>query len=131
MKASTGKLLEKAQRSIDAAQVLLDSTGPEFAAGRCYYSMFYVAEALLHERGQRFSRHSAVQAAYGKEFAKTGVLPPEFHRWLLQAFNARLDADYGFEADIGEEDVRNTLERARAFLVAARDYLTRNDNVGE
>jgi uncharacterized protein (UPF0332 family) len=75
MKEGTEALLGKAARAIEAARVLLGSTGPEFAAGRAYYAMFYVAEALLHEHGQRFSKHSAVHsrreasdlfAAYGE-----------------------------------------------------------------
>jgi len=58
-------LLDKAEHAIEADRVLLDSTGPEFAAGRACYAMFYVAEALLHECGQRLSKHSAVHAAFG------------------------------------------------------------------
>lgn len=49
MKEATEALFDKADRAIEAARVLLESTGPEFAAGRAYYAMFYVAEALLHD----------------------------------------------------------------------------------
>lgn len=59
--------------------------------------MFYVAEALLHERNLEFKKHSGVHAAFGKYFATTGEIDPKFHRWLLEAFEARLDADYGVE----------------------------------
>ena len=45
-----------------------------------------------------FSKHSAVQAAYGKEFAKTGLLDPKYHRWFLKAFEDRLQTDYGVDA---------------------------------
>lgn len=37
-------LLEKADRSLDAAERLL-ADGSDFAAGRPYYAMFYAAEA--------------------------------------------------------------------------------------
>jgi uncharacterized protein (UPF0332 family) len=78
MKAGTRQLLEKAGRAIQAADILLAAAGAEFATGRVYYAMFYTAEALLHERGQKFSKHGAVHAAYGKEFAKSGLLDPSF-----------------------------------------------------
>ena len=81
MKEASRKLLEKADRAIRAAQTLLDSKDAEFAAGRAYYAMFYVAEALLFERGLQFGKHSAVHAAYGKEFSKAGLLDSKFHRW--------------------------------------------------
>ncbi len=124
MKEGTRKLLDKAERAIRAAQTLLDAADAEFAAGRVYYAMFYVAEALLYERDLEFGRHSAVHAAFGKEFAKSGLLDARFHRWLLDAFTARLRSDYGFETPASEEEVEETLEQAHSFLTAARDFLS-------
>ena len=94
MKPETEKLLAKASRAIDAAKLLLQAGDADFAAGRAYYAMFYVAEALLAEKERRFRRHSAVQAAYGDEFAKPAVLDPQFHRWLLDASDKRILGDY-------------------------------------
>jgi uncharacterized protein (UPF0332 family) len=123
MKEGTGQLLEKAERAIQAADVLLASHGPEFAAGRAYYAMFYTAEALLHERGLAFSKHGALHAAYGKEFTKSGLLDPKFHRWLLDAFAVRLQEDYDAETLVSGERVEEMLEQARTFLAAARELL--------
>ena len=116
MKPETEKLLAKASRAIDAAKLLLQAGDADFAAGRAYYVMFYVAEALLAEKGRRFRRHSAVQAAYGDEFAKPAVLDPQFHRWLLDASEKRVLGDYGVEAALTPDDVRAMLEHARALL---------------
>ena len=60
MKPEMEKLLAKASRAIDAAKLLLQAGDADFAAGRAYYVMFYVAEALLAEKGRQFRRHSAV-----------------------------------------------------------------------
>jgi uncharacterized protein (UPF0332 family) len=54
MKGDTRKLLDKAGRAIQAARTLLDADQAEFAAGRLYYAMFYVAEALLYEEELSF-----------------------------------------------------------------------------
>ncbi|MGH8566242.1 MAG: HEPN domain-containing protein [Gammaproteobacteria bacterium] len=58
----------------------------EAAAARAYYAMFYVAEALLYERGLSFRKHAGVHGAFGQHFAKSGVLdakiPPVAHRRL-------------------------------------------------
>ena len=56
-------LLEKADRSLAAAERLLAEGFPEFAAGRAYYSMCYGTEALLLSRDLSFSKHSAVITA--------------------------------------------------------------------
>ena len=123
MKEGTRHLLEKAERAIQAADVLLVASSPEFAAGRAYYAMFYTAEALLHERDQTFSKHGALHAAYGKEFAKSGLLDPKFHRWLINAFDVRLQEDYDAETLVSGERVEELLKQARTFLAAAREFL--------
>ena len=123
MKAQTLGFLNKAERAIAATESLLRDGLPEFACGRAYYSMFYVAEALLVEEGLRFRKHSGVHAAFGERFAATAEMDPKFHRWLLDAFDARLAGDYGFEAVLTAEDVGVLLERSREFLAAARTRL--------
>lgn len=131
MKDGTHKLLAKAERAIQAAQTLLMAQDAEFAAGRAYYAMFYVAEALLYEAGFAFSKHSAVHAAFGREIAKPGRLDPKFHRWLLDAYDLRLQSDYGFEAVLSLDHVATTVDRARSFLAAAREMLAAEDRASE
>jgi uncharacterized protein (UPF0332 family) len=123
MKEQTRKLLVKAERAIGAADTLLRAGDADFAAGRTYYAMFYVAEALLHEMGLRFRKHGRVHGAFGKHFAATGRLDPKFHRWLLDAFDTRLQADYGVEVTTTAEDAATMITQARELLEAARRYL--------
>lgn len=131
MREHTRLLLEKTEHAVRAARVLLDAEESEFAAGRVYYAMFYVAEALLYERGLVFRKHTAVHAAYGKEFAKTGQLDPKFHRWLLTAFDARIQGDYQVTPRVTGEDVEMSLDRAKQFLAAARCFLGQGDSSAE
>jgi uncharacterized protein (UPF0332 family) len=123
VKTETSALLEKAERSIRATQTLLDAGAAEFAVGRAYYAMFYVAGALLHEEGLNFRSHAAIHAAFGKEFAKTGRLDSKYHRWLIDAFDERLQADYGFAVSVDTHKVVTLVDRARAFLATARTLL--------
>ena len=89
MKEYSRKLLDKAVDAIEAAEVLVDNGKTDIGAGRAYYAMFYVAEALLSEKELQFGKHSAVHAAYGEHFAKTKVLDPKYHRWLLDSFDMK------------------------------------------
>lgn len=123
MKEETPKLLDKAVHAIRAAETLLRADEVDFAIGRAYYAMFYVAEALLNEKDLRFRKHGQVQAAFGEHFAKTRVLDPKFHRWLIDAFDQRILGDYGVDATALPEDVERILEQAREFLQEARRYL--------
>jgi uncharacterized protein (UPF0332 family) len=84
-----------------------------------------VAEALLAERDLDFSSHGAVHGAFGKTFAKTRELDPQYHGWLLRAYEIRQRATYGADADteLVVTGAGEMIDRAEEFLAAARRYL--------
>ena len=123
MKDVTRQFLEKAERAITTAEHIMADGDPESAAGRAYYAMFYVAEALLHERDLRFRKHGGVHAAFGEHFAKAGLLDAKYHRWLLAAFEKRLTADYEVGELIESQEVAALIQQAREFLQEAQRYL--------
>lgn len=47
----TRQLLDKALDTIEGSELLLKNGKTDIAAGRAYYALFYVAEALLNEKG--------------------------------------------------------------------------------
>ncbi len=118
------ELLERAKLSQQAAANLLRDGFASFAASRAYYSMFYIAQALLLSKNMSFSSHSAVIAAYGKEFAKTKLLNPDFHRLLLEAQDKRNIGDYGMIGGIEDEEAQEILDWSKKFLKAAEKYFT-------
>jgi len=122
VKDTTNQFFQKADRSIDAAKILLREGAYDFAASRAYYAMFYAAEALLNERDLHFRKHSAVHAAYGEEFAKTAALNPKFHRWLLDSSDKRLLGDYEVGVALNREDAEQMIAQAQEFCEAARHY---------
>ena len=116
-------LLDKARANLDAARLLLDAHHLDSAASRAYYAMFYVAEALLAQIGQSYSKHAGVVSAFGREYAKTGKLEPKYHRWLIDAQDLRSVADYTADVPITGAEVRAVCEWAEEFLAAARNHL--------
>lgn len=126
MKEHSRKLFRKALDAIEVAEGILDMDKPEIAAGRAYYAMFYIAEALLYEKGLEFHTHGQVIAAYGKEFAKTKELDPKFHRWLRAGFDARISGDYDVDTNITKHFVADMINQAREFLETAEIYLNKS-----
>jgi uncharacterized protein (UPF0332 family) len=116
-------LLSKAQRSLEAAQQLMQQKFYDFAVSRAYYAMFYVAEALLSHEGLAFSSHSAVIGAFGQHFAKPGKVPAAFHRYLIDAQAQRTKADYEAQPEIPQEDAEALLSQAQALITVGCDYL--------
>ena len=117
-------LLEMAGQSLTAAEVLAAEGIHRFAVSRCYYAMFYCAEALLLSKALSFSKHSAVISAFGREFAKTGMLPAELHRVLIDARQLREQGDYDAEATIDRAVGSQQISRAQRFVDAATAYLS-------
>lgn len=112
-------LLLKAQQSLGAAKLLLDHNYPDQATSRAYYAMFYVAEAFLEGQGLSFSKHSAVIAAFGREFAKPQRIPTEFHRFLIEAQALRTTSDYGQLNAVTTDQAAEQIDRAKQFLALA------------
>jgi uncharacterized protein (UPF0332 family) len=109
----------KSQQSLEAAQLLISNGYTDFAASRAYYAMFYIAEAFLAAEGLTFSKHSAVIAAFGREFAKTQRISPNFHRFLIEAQELRTTGDYGQFNAVTVDQATEQIHQAEAFLALA------------
>ncbi len=124
MKPEQTTLLRKARKSLRGARVLADQEYLyDFAVSRAYYAMFYVAEALLLSEGLAFSKHSAVIAAFGERFAKTGRVPAEFHRYLLDGVDRRNSGDYGLGPELSKAEADKQITHAERFLELAEQLL--------
>jgi uncharacterized protein (UPF0332 family) len=117
-------LLDKAQRSIEAAQSLIQQKFYDFAVSRAYYAMFYIAEALLDQEGLSFSSHAAVISAFGQHLARPGKIPTEFHRQLIDAQAQRTRADYDLQSELSQTDAEIIVSQAQVFLETALQKLT-------
>lgn len=117
------ELLVKAHESLTAASLLLRGGYPDFAVSRAYYAMFYIAEAFLEGEGMSFSKHSGVIAAFGKHFAHTGKVSKEFHRFLMEAQEARNVADYGIMSATSLEQAKEVISRAKQFIKVAENLI--------
>ncbi len=117
------ELLQEARDSIAAAKLLLQGEYPGYAASRAYFAMFYIAEAFLEGEGLSFSKHSAVISAFGREFARSGKVPTEFHRFLMEAQELRHSGDYGIRSAVNYEQAVEQITRAEQFLLLAERFL--------
>jgi uncharacterized protein (UPF0332 family) len=119
------KLLDKADESHIAAKVLIDNKLVGFSAAQSYYTMFYLAEAMLLSKGLSYSSHSAVIASFGKEFARTNLINPKYHRCLIIVQKRRVIGHYGAEPDITDEQALESFQWAGEFMEAVKVYLSK------
>ena len=112
-----------ARESLAAARWDLKGGFPRGAVSAAYYAMFYAATAALLDRGQEYSKHKAVMAAFGKEFAQTRQMRPDLHRYLLDAFDDRNEADYDAMALVSPDQAGEEIARAEQFLAEVEAHL--------
>lgn len=123
MNLASQQLLQKARENLRAAELLRREGFCDICASRCYYAVFYAAEALLWSKSLAFSSHGAVSGAFGREFARTGLVDRKFHRYLLEAFQTRQDSDYESVAGITETQAAHSLREATEFIEMAERFL--------
>ncbi|QDA31282.1 HEPN domain-containing protein [Thermococcus indicus] len=116
-------LIKKAEERLNATGELFESGYYSLAISSAYYAMFYCARALLLAKGITPRRHAGVHAALGKEFVKTGEMPPRLYTGYSKALNMRHTADYDAFIEYTEKEAHEVLEYAREFLEFAKSYL--------
>ncbi len=116
-------LINKAKDSLKAAEVLFDSELYAFSVSRTYYSMVYLAEAVLLNEDLSLSKHSAVIATFGNSFIKTKIFPDKFHKYLIKGQNIRNMADYDTTAVISKEEAMTEIKHAQEFILFTENYL--------
>ena len=125
------ELLDEARDSVNAARLLLQNDFAGYAASRAYYAMLYVAQCFLEGESLSFSKHSAVIAAFGQHFARTGRIPVEFHRYLIEGQALRQTGDYGQRHAVTVEQAEIQIERAQEFIALAEQMIGANPTANE
>jgi uncharacterized protein (UPF0332 family) len=118
------RYLRKAEHALEVAEDLLKDGHVPDAASKTYYAMYYAAQALLSADGIDVVKHSAVEAAFGYHFAKTGKIDAKFHRMLMNARKIREIADYDIDEEIVEPVASLKIDEGRSFLSAIKNYLS-------
>lgn len=117
------RLLAKAREALAAAHRSIAAGDGSTAANRAYYAMLHAVLAALAGEGVELRRHGAVHAAFGARFAKTRRLDPRYHRWLLDAFDLRLLADYDPYWSLDATSIAETADQARVLIDGIDGFL--------
>lgn len=98
------------------------------AASRLYYAAYYMASALLVDRGIIARSHSGVIHIIGAEFVKKELLLKEDGRLISRLFNMRQSGDYDDLFDWTEEEVQPFFAQTESFLKRIESLITLNSN---
>ena len=130
--AVIARLKKKSDESLRESQLLFDEAFYDSSISRAYYAMFYLAQAMLATKDIYRKRHSGVLAAFGQEFVKTGLIAKHFSTKIQEAFDERLEADYGLEMAKTGSEAKEILKYAKEYADQINLYLDRwiDENAG-
>lgn len=116
-------LIKKAEKFLFTAEQALKIEDYDSCVSRCYYAMFFMAEAVLLTKDLSASSHKGVITLFGQYFVKTKVLDKELGKALNDAYDKRLVGDYGIGFIVSELQAMELLQTARNFVEILKDYL--------
>ena len=109
--------LELADEALRAAELLLENGHLKAAANRAYYAMFYAAMAALMRSGGDLPRtHGGVTNQFGLRYVRTGIIDSELAGTLQDVYELRRQSDYELYAYFSEDEIRQAVQNARAFV---------------
>lgn len=116
-------LIERSERYLASAKILLDDGDYESSVSRTYYAMLYSAQAMLLTRNLSFSSHKGLISTFGEQFIKTNLFPKEMGRELNRAFAKRQLGDYAHTFIISEMEAEQLLDSGKRFVALIKFHL--------
>ena len=106
--------LGKSDESVASAVSELNAGRLTFAVNWLYYALFYAATALLYAKDKSYVKHSAVRAAFHRDFVKTGAVDKVFGKLYDELFQTRHQGDYTplieFDKEIISRQLKDVVE---------------------
>ncbi|MGA1842717.1 MAG: HEPN domain-containing protein [bacterium] len=115
-------LIQRANRYLKSAKLLLLEGDYESSVSRTYYAMFFSVQALLLTKDLSFSSHKGVIAAFGEHFVKQGIFSKEMGRELNRGFTKRQIGDYEYTFVISNEEAEEMLINGKNFVEKVIEY---------
>ena len=123
VQVSVSLRLEKSQKCLQAAQILLASESFADAANRSYYCIFHAMQAVLITSGFSAKTHSSSITEFRKSFIRTGLFPQHYSDFIGDAFTVLSKSDYDIFYVIKKAEVAQQIENAKEFLSAVEAYI--------
>jgi uncharacterized protein (UPF0332 family) len=122
MQQTLQKYFDKAEDSLEEAIACFKIQKYSGTISRAYYSMYDCVEAMLSIYDTYPKSHQGVAVKFSEYFIKTGLVELRFKEYLKQTFDNRQVADYDMDGSLSENDAKQAIESAKAFLEMAKEF---------
>lgn len=107
---------QKAEKALIEAKDNAKMEHWNLVANRLYYAVFYMASALLIDKGFTAKSHNGIFCILGQEFVHKGLLSREDAKLASRLQNMRQSGDYDDMFDWTEEDVLPLFEKTENLI---------------
>lgn len=121
---SSEAYLQRAERYLRSADLLLRDGDAASSVSRSYYAMYHAAQAALQAEGIDAGTHRGVISTFGQTFVKEGPFAADMGRALSDGLRERNLGEYEPSREIPEEVAHDPLERAHGFVDRIRAFLS-------
>lgn len=122
-KALSTYRLDKAQRLLDDAALLLREKRWESSVNRSYYAALSAAKAALILLGIDPKTHEGVKTMVNKELVLRDILSKEHGKWFRELLFDREDVDYADYVNVDAADAEQAHLHAAKFIEKIREIV--------
>ena len=115
-KALVAYRYERAEKTLEEADLLTENGYYNAAVNRLYYACYYATEALLLKHRISAQTHAGVKAMFGMHFVSTKVVPLSIGKTLSTLFEKRQSGDYEDFVFCDRQDALDLTEQAKIFV---------------
>lgn len=123
IKAIINYRLEKSAQALKEAKDNASLGNWNLVVNRLYYTVFYIAVALLLKNNSMPKSHNGTYQLFNKDFIATGKLSKEEGRIYRKLFSMRNTGDYDDFFDWEEEEVRPMIAETENLLNTLKNLL--------
>ena len=116
--------IEKSHKTMIEARDCATMGHWTLAANRLYYSLFYISNALLVDKGIFAKTHAGVIAKINEHFIKTGLLSKDEGRTISILQNMRQSGDYDDCFEWSEADISPFFKRTEDLLLKMESLIS-------
>ena len=118
--------LDRAEETIQEAELLAREGYYNATVNRLYYACFYAVLALFVSKGIATSSHSWAKTMLGLHFVSKGLLAKEHGKTFSCLFEIRHSGDYDDFVYCDQEMADEYTSKAKAFIEAIKEITPRN-----
>ncbi len=115
--------LDKAERLLDDAKLLLNEGRWESSVNRSYYAALSAAKAALILFGIDPKTHEGVKIMVNKKLILDGYMSKEYGKWFRSLLFEREDADYTDYTSTESSDAEDAIKNASRFIEKIKDVV--------